>query len=132
MFDCIFYHVRDLDRSVTFYTDAVGLQVESRDAVVRFRLDGVLIELVPVPESTAFDGTGNARLCLAVPDIQKAIAGLEARNVKVGEIHEVQNGMVGSFFDPDGNELALWQDGQTPRSPVSESCRIRANGEIDR
>jgi catechol 2,3-dioxygenase-like lactoylglutathione lyase family enzyme len=108
-FDCIFYYVHDLDRSVTFYTDVLGLHLESRDDVARLRLDGVLVELVPAPASIAISGTGNARLCLRVPDIHRSVAELKGMHAPVGEIHQVQNGIVGSLFDPDGNELALWQ-----------------------
>ncbi len=109
-FDCIFYYVHDLDRSTAFYSDVLGLEVESRDEVVRLRLDGVLVELVPAPEPTVLEGTGNGRLCFRVPDIHQAVAELKSRQVPVGDIHQVKNGMVGALFDPDGNELALWQD----------------------
>jgi len=46
-FDCVFYFVSDLDRSVRFYSDVLGLRLKSRDAVARFNVDGVLFELVP-------------------------------------------------------------------------------------
>ena len=109
-FDCIFYNVLDFDRSISFYADVLGLKVESRDHVVRLSVDGVLVELVPAPGSPAIEGMGNGRLCLRVPDIHKAVAELKSRNVQVGDIHHRQNGMLCSLFDPDGNELALWQD----------------------
>lgn len=89
-FDCIFYYVHDLDRSVTFYTDVLGLELESRDDVARLRLDGVLVELVPAPALIVISGAGNARLCLRVPDIHRSIAELKGMHVHVGEIHHVQ------------------------------------------
>ncbi len=36
-----------------------------------------------------------------------AVAELEQKGVSVGEIRTVENGMVASFEDPDGNELTL-------------------------
>lgn len=59
-FDCIFYYVHAFDRSITFYTDVLGLKFESRDDVVRLRLEGVLIELVQAPDSTGIEEQGTA------------------------------------------------------------------------
>ncbi len=108
-FDCIFYHVKDLERSIPFYTDVLGLELKSRDAVARIDVDGVLLELVPVPDETLLDGGGNARLCLKVVDLASATAELQARGVSVGAIRAVENGLVAEFKDPDGNALTLWQ-----------------------
>ena len=46
-FDTVFYYVTDMDTSIAFYRDTLGLPMVSRDYVARFDLDGVLIELVP-------------------------------------------------------------------------------------
>lgn len=46
-FDCVFYYVSELDRAIAFYTAVLGFELASRDAVARFRIDGVLFELVP-------------------------------------------------------------------------------------
>ena len=108
-FDCIFYYVRDLEQSIPFYTEVLGLELKSRDAVARFDVDGVMLELVPVSEDIALDGSGNARLCLRVSDIASAITELQSNGVSVGAIRAVENGLVAGFKDPDGNELTLWQ-----------------------
>jgi len=109
-FDCIYYYVSDLDRAVRFYSDTLGLALASRDHVARFMIDGVLFELAPTADSSRYSGHGNARLCFGVPDVRSAAADLTRKGVSVGPIHHVENGFLATFTDPDGNELALWQD----------------------
>ncbi len=108
-FDCVFYYVRDLATAVRFYSDVLGLTLSSTDAVARFDLDGVLLELVPAGDETELSGAGNARLCLKVDDLEEAATALRAKGVRVGSIRTVENGRLASFQDPDGNELVLWQ-----------------------
>jgi catechol 2,3-dioxygenase-like lactoylglutathione lyase family enzyme len=108
-FDCIFYYVGDLDRSIDFYTKVLGLTLASRDAVARFHIDGVLFELVPTDDASLFSGKGNARLTLAVDDIYTAMSRLLAERVVVSEVRTVSHGLLASFTDPDGNEIILWQ-----------------------
>ena len=108
-FDCVFYYVSDVDRAVAFYTNVLGLALSSRDAVARFLVDGVLVELVPTADPGLLVGRGNARLTLAVPRIEDAIRELRAKGVAVSEVQQVANGRLASLRDPDGNEVVLWQ-----------------------
>jgi catechol 2,3-dioxygenase-like lactoylglutathione lyase family enzyme len=108
-FDCVFYYVRDLDAAVRFYSDTLGLALVSQDAVARFDVDGVLLELVPALDDSRMAGGGNARLCLRVDDIEYVSARLRERGVAIGVAHREENGRFASFRDPDGNELALWE-----------------------
>jgi catechol 2,3-dioxygenase-like lactoylglutathione lyase family enzyme len=108
-FDCIFYYVRDLERSVQFYSGVLGLDLESRDVVARYRVGDLLLELVPTTDEEKLCGTGNARLCLEVPDIGEAAAQLRTKGVQVGEVQEKENGYLAPLKDPDRNELILWQ-----------------------
>jgi catechol 2,3-dioxygenase-like lactoylglutathione lyase family enzyme len=107
-FDCLFYNVADLEKSISFYTDVLGFRLSSRDAVARFNVDGVLLELVPQSEQK-LRGNGNARLCLKVDDIDEAIAHLRRRGTLTSRVREVEKGKIASFEDPDGNEICLWQ-----------------------
>ncbi len=108
-FDCVFYYVSDLERSIRFYSEVLGLDLTSEDAVARFDVDGVLLELVPASDRSKLDGTGNARLCLRVDDVERALTELRAKGVSVGDVQIVQNGVLAGFEDPDGNELVFWQ-----------------------
>ena len=108
-FDCVFYYVSDLDRAIAFYTNILGFRLSSRDAVARFVVDGVLFELVPTTDPDVLSGRGNARLTLAVKQIESAVRDLRARGVSVSDVRAVSNGRLASLKDPDGNELVLWQ-----------------------
>jgi catechol 2,3-dioxygenase-like lactoylglutathione lyase family enzyme len=107
--DCVFYYVTDLDRAVEFYSQTLGLTLVSRDVVARFRLDGLLFELVPTAGHSRRSGEGNARVTFEVLDIRKEVEALRRKGVSVGGIERVSNGLLASLADPDGNELVLWQ-----------------------
>jgi len=108
-FDAVFYYVNDLQTSVAFYRDGLGLPLVSEDYVARFDLDGVLVELVPHPPGSAVTGIGNARLCFSVSDLQETLDQLHARGIATSGIMNKKGGKIAFFHDPDGNELTLWQ-----------------------
>ena len=85
------------------------MELESRDEVARFRIDGVLFELVPTQDENKLSGHGNARLTLQVDDLAAAARELARRGVTVGDTVVISNGRFTPFHDPDGNELVLWQ-----------------------
>ena len=108
-FDCVFYYVSDLDRAVSFYETVLGFQLASSDDVARFRVDGVLFELVPTNDPALLTGSGNARLTLEVDDIESTLQDLDAKGVRTSDVRTVSNGRVGSLYDPDDNEICVWQ-----------------------
>ena len=108
-FDCVFYYVSDMERSIRFYRDVLGLKLLSRDMVGRFDIDGVLFEIVPAPEKAVSYRSGNASLCLRVDDIEEALKELQAKGVHTGEAEFKGTGKLGSLEDPDGNVICLWE-----------------------
>jgi catechol 2,3-dioxygenase-like lactoylglutathione lyase family enzyme len=108
-FDAVFYYVSDIETSIAFYRDTLGLPMISRDAVARFDLDGVLIELVRVPPGSVVRGNGNARLCFAVTDLNETLKQLHARGIRTSDIKDKKGGKLAIFRDPDDNELCLWE-----------------------
>jgi catechol 2,3-dioxygenase-like lactoylglutathione lyase family enzyme len=108
-FDAVFYYVRDLDHSIAFYREKLGLPLVSRDFVARFDVDGVLFELVPAPRNEVVSGPGNARLCFQVKEMKEAVAQLKSHGVETSDIKVEPGGLLAFFKDPDGNELCLWQ-----------------------
>jgi catechol 2,3-dioxygenase-like lactoylglutathione lyase family enzyme len=104
-FDAVFYYVRNMDRSIAFYREILGLNLVSHDFVARFDVDGVLFELVPTPHGQAVSGTGNARLCLQVRDIRETIRQLRERGVESSEVKAEPGGLLSFFHDPDRNQL---------------------------
>jgi catechol 2,3-dioxygenase-like lactoylglutathione lyase family enzyme len=108
-FDCVFYYVSDLEWSVRFYRDLLGLKLSSQDVVARFDIDGVLFEIVPAPEKTLPRHGGNGRLCLRVDNVEEALKELHAKSVRTGRAEPKANGVLGTFTDPDGNEICIWE-----------------------
>ncbi len=127
-FDTIFYYVSDLEASIKFYRETIGLPLVSQDYVARFDLDGVLIELVPLPPGSVVPGSGNARLCFSVGNLQETVEQMHARGVTTSKIKEQKDGRLAFFRDPDGNELCLWEyanaKGSDPRELV-EAAQLR-------
>lgn len=108
-FDTIFYYVTDIEASIIFYRDILGLPMVSRDYVARFDLDGVVIELVPLPPGSVVPGSGNARICFSITDLQETLDQLRARGIPTSEIRHKRGGNLACFRDPDDNELCLWE-----------------------
>ena len=108
-FDAVFYYVSDLERSIHFYADVLGMRLVSRDVVARFDIDGVLFEIVPTADEDRVTGRGNARLCLRVDDIAKTVEELRSRGIPTTPAQDKGTGKLASFRDPDGNEICLWQ-----------------------
>lgn len=108
-FDAVFYYVTDMVEAISFYRDTLGLPLVSEGYVARFDLDGVLIELVPVPPGSVVPGNGNARLCFTVQNLEETVAQLRKRGVKTSEIRNKRDGKLAFFRDPDGNELSIWE-----------------------
>jgi catechol 2,3-dioxygenase-like lactoylglutathione lyase family enzyme len=98
-----------MESAISFYSDVLGFRLTSRDVVARFDIDGVLFELVPARKKGKLKGDGNARLCLKVDDINRAVEYLKKKGVTGGEIKKVENGRLASVEDLDGNEIYLWQ-----------------------
>jgi len=108
-FDCIFYYASDVERSIRFYREILGLKFLFRGAVARFDIDDVLFEIVPAPYQGKFLRGGNARLCLRADDVVAALQELKSKGVATKEAEDKGDGILGLFEDPDGNEICLWQ-----------------------
>ncbi len=108
-FDTVFYYVTDVEKSIAFYRDTLGLPMVSEGRIARFDLDGVLIELVPLPPGTVVPGSGNARLCFSVANLQETLEQMRKQGISTSKIKEKKDGRLSFFRDPDGNELCLWE-----------------------
>lgn len=107
-FDCVFYSISDMERAIRFYRDVLGFKYISQDAVARFDVDGVLLELVPSAATTRPPHSGNARLCLRVDSVEAALQELRSKGVRTSRAQDKGAGVLGSLKDPDGNEICLW------------------------
>lgn len=102
--------VADLERSVAFYRDTLGLPFESRIEALkwaRFTLPtGAVLGL---GEKQQVAGSGSMSINISVQDFDAAYALLGERGVSfVGEVVEIPGVVrLAEFTDPDGNRLQL-------------------------
>ena len=102
----------DLDRSIAFYRDVLGLAfIWNNDRMAFFQLGSTRL-LIEIPESAAFDHPGSV-LYLDVADIEEVVHELARRGLTfddaphmVGELGGVVVWMA-FFRDPADNVLAL-------------------------
>ncbi len=117
--------VGDLDRSIAFYTQVLGMQLIRRNdypggrftlAFLGFGDGGAELELTHNWDTTAYDlGNGYGHVALAVPD---AYAACEAVTAKGGKVTRPAGPMmhgttvIAFVEDPDGYKIELIQTGE--------------------
>ena len=105
--DFIMYQVTDLERSVEFYRDTLGLEVtEQIDGWVEFKVEPTTLALYQEEEDDpeAYGGL----LALAVKNVEDALNELKEKGVQ--SIMEPLDTPVCHFaivLDPDGNRIGL-------------------------
>lgn len=118
--------VGDLDRSIAFYTDVLGMHLLRRQDYPegKFTLafvgyedesEGAVIELTHNWDVSQYDiGNGFGHIALAVPDAARACEQIRARGGKVvREAGPMKHGSTVIAFveDPDGYKIELIQRG---------------------
>ena len=116
--------VGDLDRSLLFYTDVLGMKLLRRNdypdgkftlAFVGYQdeADGAVIELTHNWDTSAYDlGDGYGHIALEVEDAYKSCEDIKARGGKVTrEAGPMKHGQTVIAFveDPDGYKIELIQ-----------------------
>ena len=116
--------VRDIDRSLAFYTEVLGMRLLRRQDYPegRFTLafvgyceesDGAVLELTHNWDTTSYElGNGYGHVALAVDDAYAACAEIKARGGKVTrEAGPMKHGTTVIAFveDPDGYKIELIQ-----------------------
>lgn len=104
--------VRDLDRSVAFYRDLLGLNIKSQTQALAFIDAGS----ITIALSTALGGTRPARLSGAteivfgVKGVRDAYQDLTERGVKfLTQPHQVSGtDWTAAFTDPDGHAISIF------------------------
>jgi len=108
--DHVYYWVTDMDRSVRFYRDVLGLTLSRRDGDewAEFETGGARVALHAARGSGQAGGPGGATAVFQVDDLDAAKAGLGAKGVEFGHEAEVKGfARFASFTDPDGNTLQI-------------------------
>jgi catechol 2,3-dioxygenase-like lactoylglutathione lyase family enzyme len=108
--DFISVPVSDMERSVAWYRDTLGLPQTGEDGFPEFKLgDNVFLYLVdPKSLGGEFRSGHGSPIALRVADIAETRAELEGRGIEfAGEIYDTGVCHMAPFDDPDGNRFML-------------------------
>ncbi len=108
----VYLYVRDIERSLAFYREVLGLPLERHDSDpnwaeatleqgLRFALHAAHGDMQPLG--------GTVRVNFEVDDVDAAVDRLQAAGVEVGEIFREQYGSHVEFVDPDGYRFDLFE-----------------------
>ena len=103
--------VADMERSIHFYTDALGLPLGFRagNEWAQIEAPGLTIGLHPVREPAAAPPDGRISIGFGVQDLAATIASLRQNGVAIADLGDVEPGRdrLVHFADPDGTPLYL-------------------------
>ena len=107
--------VADMDRSIRFYTEVLGLKLTNRfgdDWATVCAGDGLTIGIHPASETYPPPGTKGAMILGLDLDepVDTAIARLARHGVKLkGSVTRRDHGNFANLEDPDGHDIYLWE-----------------------
>lgn len=106
-----FYLVSDMERSVQFYRDALGLIMKKREPTwSEFEIAGGILGLLLASGKLFAGSRGGAEITLQVDSMGETLKDLRKRGVStLGVLQERPFGWVMPLEDPDGNRLYLFQ-----------------------
>jgi catechol 2,3-dioxygenase-like lactoylglutathione lyase family enzyme len=108
--DFISVPVTDLERSVKFYGETLGLDQIGHGAWPEFQLgENVSLYLLdPTNIGQEFKGPHTSSIALRVADVEAAKGELEAKGVEFGgDVFDTGVCHMAFFGDPDGNQIML-------------------------
>jgi catechol 2,3-dioxygenase-like lactoylglutathione lyase family enzyme len=120
--DFVSFLTTDIARAKRFYTELLGLEIESEgEHDIEFRAGQVTLDIFDPSSIGQPFAPSPAGLSLRVPDVAAARTELEARGVEFdGDTLDTGVCHMASFRDPDGNALMLhrryapYEDGRQP------------------
>ena len=108
--DFISVPVEDMERSVAWYRDTLGVPQTNEGAFPEFKLgDNAFLYLIdPKQIESEFKGPNTGPIALRVADVAETKAELEGRGVEfLGDILDTTVCHMAGFADPDGNRFML-------------------------
>ena len=120
--DFVSFLTQDIPRAKRFYTEILGLEIETEGkSDMEFRCGQVTLDIFDPSSIGQPFAVSPAGLSLRVPDVEAARAELEAKGVEFdGETLDTGVCHMAFFHDPDGNALMLhrryapFSDGREP------------------
>jgi predicted enzyme related to lactoylglutathione lyase len=111
--DFVLYQVTDIERSIAFYRDTLGLRLESRlegFPWAEFTATPTTLALYQPENVTSEQTGGGVSIVLAVDNVVEAMKELKAKGVTIVlEAMETPVCWMGCIADPDGNLIGLHQ-----------------------
>jgi predicted enzyme related to lactoylglutathione lyase len=108
--DFVSVPVTDMERSVAWYRDSLGLPQTSEGAFPEFKLgDNVFLYLIdPTKIESEFKGPNTGPIALRVADVAETKTELEGRGVEFhADVFDTSVCLMAGFSDPDGNRFML-------------------------
>ena len=105
----VFLHVRDLERSLAFYRDVLGIQFEVEEGWAEARLGEVRFALHVVHEGMQELSAGTVRIDFGVEDADAAAERVGAAGYEVKELVRESWGTAVGIVDPHGYFIQLYQ-----------------------
>jgi catechol 2,3-dioxygenase-like lactoylglutathione lyase family enzyme len=107
--DCVSFLTQDIARAKRFYSEVLGLEIETEgESDMELRCGQVTLDIFDPSSIGQPFAPSPAGLALRVPDVDAARAELEAKGVQFdGETIETSVCRQAWFKDPDGNSLML-------------------------
>jgi catechol 2,3-dioxygenase-like lactoylglutathione lyase family enzyme len=107
--DFVSFLTRDIARAKQFYTEVIGLEIETEGAAdMEFRAGQVTLDIFDPSSIGQPFAPSPAGLALRVPDVVAARSELESKGVEFeGETLDTGVCHMAFFSDPDGNRLLL-------------------------
>jgi catechol 2,3-dioxygenase-like lactoylglutathione lyase family enzyme len=105
--------VSDMDKAVSFYTEALGLELKARwgSEFAQVAAPGAVIALHPAVEGGARPGRSESlSIGFGVDNLEATMAGLKQRGVEFSRVTDDGPVRLAFFADPDGNPLYLSQN----------------------
>ena len=105
----VYLYVSEMEASVAFYRDLLGIPLEGDDDWQEASLGGTRFALHRAHEGIGALSSGTIHVSLEVGDLDGATERLRAAGVEVEETMREEWGAAARITDPDGYELYLFQ-----------------------
>ncbi|XP_058202500.1 probable lactoylglutathione lyase, chloroplastic isoform X1 [Rhododendron vialii] len=140
----VVYRVGDLDKTIKFYTECLGMKLLRKRDIPEERYSNAFLGYGPEESNFAIEltynygvdkydiGTGFGHFGIAVKDVMKVVDLVKAKGGKVtGEPSPIKGGNTTIAFieDPDGYKFKLLERGPTPEPLCQLMLRV---GDLDR
>ena len=120
--DFVSFFTKDIARAKQFYTEVLGLEIESEgESDLELRCGQVTLDIFDPSSVGQSFAASPAGIALRVPDVDAARSELESKGVEFdGETIETGVCHMAFFKDPDGNSILLhrrfapFSDGRLP------------------